>query len=301
MSASRSNLRGIAAMICSTGFFVVNDTFMKVAMAELPPFEVLFLRGVAASIICGAIVLALGQWRRPADALNRHVLGRAAGETASVLCYVVALAHMPIADVIAICQTAPLLVIVAVALIWREPIGPVRLVLIATGFIGAVLVAQPSAAGVSNYVLLAFATAGLIAFRDVVARGVPAQVPAFVVTLATNLVVTIGSGTMMLLAEGWVPPRPAHLATLAFAALLVTLGHLSIFLAYRIGAAAAVAPFFYSFAVWAVAAGYLVWDEIPNPLAVTGIVTIVASGLGVVLLDQRRARRLPAASLLERG
>jgi drug/metabolite transporter (DMT)-like permease len=300
MSASPSNLRGIAAMICSTGFFVVNDTFMKVAMAELPPFEVLFLRGIGATIICGAVVLALGQWRGIAGAFNCHVLGRGVGETASVLCYVVALANMPIADVIAICQTAPLLLIVAVALIWREPIGPMRLVLIGTGFLGAVLVAQPSASGVSSYVLLAFATAGLIAFRDVVARGVPAQVPAFLVTLATNAVVTIGSGAMMLLTEGWVAPRPVHLATLAFAALLVTLGHLTIFLAYRLGAAAAVAPFFYSFTIWAVAAGFLVWGEIPNPLAITGIVTIVASGLGVVLLDQRRARRLPAASLVER-
>jgi hypothetical protein len=37
---------------------------------------------------------------------------RAAAETLSVLCYIVALSQLPIADVIAIMQTAPLFLIV---------------------------------------------------------------------------------------------------------------------------------------------------------------------------------------------
>jgi drug/metabolite transporter (DMT)-like permease len=290
MPAKPSNIQGIAAMIASTAFFVVNDTFMKLAMSELPPFQVLFLRGVAATLACSVIVVALGHWRNLSGAWSVPVILRACSETVSVLCYVVALAHMPIADVIAICQTSPLMVVLAVALISREPIGPVRLLLIAAGFLGAVLVAHPGPGGISIYALLAFVTAVTMSFRDVIARGTPPQIPAFVVTVVTVVVVTAGSGAMTLLAEGWVQPRPIHLGTLLLAGVLVMLGHLSIFLAYRLGAAVVVAPFFYTFAVWAVVAGLLVWGEMPGPLALTGIIAIVASGLGLILEDQRRIR-----------
>ena len=283
-------------MTCATGFFVVNDAMMKVAMADLPPFEVLFLRGIAATIICGLLLGVLGHGRGLRDGFSRPVLLRAGSETASVLCYVVALANMPIADVVAICQTAPLMVVLAVALIGRQRIGPARLSLVGAGFLGAVLVAQPSANGVSASVVLAFATAGLIAVRDVVARGVRRQVPAFIVTFMTIVVVTGGSAVAMLLGESWVPPAPVHLATLGAAGLLVMLGHASIFLAYREGEAAVVAPFFYSFAIWGVAAGLLVWGEVPNRLAMAGIATIVASGLAVVLSDRARARRASSSS-----
>ena len=37
-------------MVLSTGSYVINDTMMKLATEGLPPYEVLFLRGLAASL-----------------------------------------------------------------------------------------------------------------------------------------------------------------------------------------------------------------------------------------------------------
>ena len=67
---------------------------------------------------------------------------------------------------------------------------------------------------------------------------------------------------------------------------------------HRSAAPGAVAPFFYSFAIWAVIAGVIVFRELPNPLALVGIAAIVASGLGIVLLD-RRITRTPARAVPE--
>src|SRR5215212_2054839 len=106
-----SDLSGIAAMLAATAFFVVGDSFMKLATEDLPPFEVLFLRGIAASLACAVLLALRGAWRAISGVLDRRALLRAAGETLSVLCYVVALARLPIADVIAILQTAPLILI----------------------------------------------------------------------------------------------------------------------------------------------------------------------------------------------
>ena len=41
--------------------------------------------------------------------------------------------------------------------------------------------------------------------------------------------------------------------------------------------------------------GVLVFGAVPNPLALAGIALVIASGLAVVLLDQRRPRPSPVA------
>ena len=88
-------------------------------------------------------------------------------------------------------------------------------------------------------------------------------------------------------------PDARHLLLLAGSGLLLSLGHFFIFLSYRTGATAAVAPFYYIFAIWAVGTGFFVFGTLPNPLAVVGIVLIVASGIAVVLVDA--GRRKPIA------
>jgi drug/metabolite transporter (DMT)-like permease len=144
-----SNLSGIAAMLAATASFVVGDSFMKLVTQALPPFEVLFLRGVAASLACAMLVALCGEWRAISGALDRRALLRGAAETLSVLCYIVALARMPIADVIAILQTAPLILILGAALVLRERIGLGRIAVALVGFAGALMVAQPGANGIS--------------------------------------------------------------------------------------------------------------------------------------------------------
>ena len=285
-----SNLSGVAAMLAGTGSFVVCDTFMKLATADLPPFEVLFLRGVAASLICGSLVVLLGHGRAIASALHPRPLLRAGAETISVLCYIVALAHMPIADVIAIIQTTPLIVILAVALLLGERVGTARVALALVGFAGAFLVAQPGPAGISSAVVLAFASAVLGAARDLIGRAVPAHIPVMVVTFTTNVMVMAASAAMSLGFESWRAPTGQHLVFLGLAGLFVTFGHVGLLLAYRLGRTAAVAPFYYSFAPWAVLSGLFVFGALPNALALVGIALIVASGVAIVLIDQVRGR-----------
>jgi drug/metabolite transporter (DMT)-like permease len=286
-----SDLGGIIAMLAATAAYVVGDSFMKIVTEDLPPFEVLLLRGIAASLACAVLVAARGEWGATSRMLNARALLRAACETVSTLCYIVALARLPIADVLAIIQTAPLILIFGVAIILREEIGPARVVLALVGFAGALMVAQPGSGGVSSAALLVFASALLIAARDLIGRGVSTRIPVTVVILTTVIMVMVVGGAMSLAVESWVAPTGLHLAFLGLAGLFVTLGHCGLLLAYRIGRTASVAPFFYSFALWGVVAGLLVWGELPNALALTGIALIAGSGVAIVVLDQRRGRR----------
>ncbi|OBQ61119.1 DMT family transporter [Mesorhizobium erdmanii] len=285
-----ASIRGPLFMIVSTGSYLVNDTMMKLATAGLPSYEVLFLRGVAATLWGFPLLFLLGYGKQIPLIFDGHVLRRNLLEMAAILCYVVALANMQIADSTALGQITPLLMLVGSSILFGERIGGQRMALIGLGFIGALMVAQPTMQGISVYALLALGNAALAAARDLAGRRVPAEVPGMIVAISAVVVVLIGAGAAHLASERWVMPEARHLLLMAGAGFFLIFGHFFIFMAYRVGPTSAVAPFYYSFTVWAVISGLLVFGQFPNALAVCGILLVVGSGLTIVSLDQRKRR-----------
>ena len=82
---------------------------------------------------------------------------------------------------------------------------------------------------------------------------------------------------------------------MAIAGLFLMFGHALIFLAFRISPARVVAPFTYSFMLWAGLSGYFLFGQLPNALAICGMVLILLAGLAVVLLEGRTRQGDPAA------
>ncbi|MER9231661.1 DMT family transporter [Mesorhizobium sp. M0622] len=277
-------------MVVSTGSYIVNDTMMKLATAGLPPYEVLFLRGAAATLWGIPLLFMLGYGKQIPLILDAKVLRRNLLELGAILCYVVALANMQIADSTALGQITPLLMLVGSSILFGERIGGLRLALIGLGFIGAVMVAQPTMQGISVYALLALGNAALSAARDLAGRKVAADVPGMVVAISAVVVVLTGAGVAHLVSEHWVVPETRHLLLMAGAGLFLIFGHFFIFMAYRVGPTSVVAPFYYCFTVWAVISGLVVFRQLPNALAICGILLVVASGLTIVSLDERKRR-----------
>jgi drug/metabolite transporter (DMT)-like permease len=288
-------LRGPFFMVVATCSYVINDTMMKLATVGLPPYEVLFLRGVAAAIWGLPLLFVLGYGGRLPLLFERRVLTRNLCEMGAILCYIIALSHMPIADSTALGQVTPLLILLGASIVFREKIGGLRMALIGLGFIGALLVAQPTMSGISIYAVLALTNAVLCAARDLTGRRISAEVPGMIVAMSAVVVVMVGAGALHLATEQWVMPGMHHVLLLFGAAFFLIFGHFFIFTAYRIGPTAVVAPFYYFFTFWAVFSGLFVFGQFPNALALGGIALVVASGLVIVLLDNRRRRLLPAA------
>jgi drug/metabolite transporter (DMT)-like permease len=285
-----ASIRGPLFMIVSTGSYLVNDTMMKLATAGLPSYEVLFLRGAAAALWGFPLLFALGYGKQIPLIFDKRVLSRNVLELAAILCYVVALANMQIADSTALGQITPLLMLVGSSILFGERIGGRRMALIGLGFVGAQMVAQPTMQGISVYALLALGNAALAAARDLAGRRVSAEVPGMIVAISAVVVVLIGAGAAHLVSERWVMPGAHHLLLMAGAGFFLIFGHFFIFMAYRVGPTSAVAPFYYCFTVWAVISGLLVFGQFPNTLAICGILLVVGSGLTIVSLDQRQRR-----------
>ena len=281
-------------MVVATCSYVINDTLMKLATTGLPPYEVLFLRGCTASLWGLPLLFILGYGTKLPLLLERRVLARNLAEMVAILCYIIALTNLPIADASALGQITPLLVLLGASLLFRERIGGVRMALIGLGFIGAIMVAQPTMNGISIYAVLALANAVLCAVRDIAGRRIAAEVPGMIVAMSAVVVVLIGAGTMHLVTERWVMPGLNHILLLLGSGLFLIFGHFFIFMAYRVGPTRVVAPFYYFFTFWAVISGLVVFGQFPNTLAISGIALVVASGLAVVFLDNRKRTLVPS-------
>lgn len=285
-----SNLAGIGYLVLGTFCFVLNDSLMKLSMADLPPFQVLAMRGLFGLLFLLPMLAWAGQLRDMVSGFNRYVILRGLFEVGAIICFVISLANAPIADITAIFQTTPLLIILGMAIVHREPVDGFRLSLVAAGFAGAIMVAQPGGPGSSPFALLAFLTALFAATRDLVGRHIPAGTPVFVSTMVTVLLVLLAGILIGLLAEEWRLPKHDHVASLSAAGLLMAFGHVFTFLAYKRADAQAVAPFYYAFMIWALMLGYLMFSEVPNALSLGGMALIFASGLALVWRERQLSR-----------
>jgi drug/metabolite transporter (DMT)-like permease len=226
---------------------------------------------------------------------NARVLARNITEMSAVLCFIIALANMPIADATALGQITPLFVLLGSALIFKEVISSPTLALIACGLLGAILIARPSGEGLSIFAALALANAAFSAVRDLVGQRISAEIPGLIVAMSAVIVVLFGALAGHLLFEQWVVPSTHHITLLAGSGFFLIFGHLFLFLAYRSASASVVAPFYYCFTVWAVISSLIVFGQYPDLWTMVGILLVVSSGLLIVYLSTRTRKLAPVS------
>lgn len=285
-TGSRENLRGILAMLAAMFLFVTNDTLIKVASETLSTPQIIFVRGSIAVVLVAIFAWMTGAFRRWPRRGWRIIGWRSVGEVGSTLLYLTALFHMPIANATAIMQAMPLVMTVLSALVLGEIVRWRRWLAVMGGFVGMLLVVQPGSAGFDVYALVAVASLAFAALRDMSSRYLPAEVPSLIVALVAMFSVTAVGGLWSLTVP-WTPIPGAVLAYLAVAAALLSGAFYFVTEAMRHGEVSVVTPFRYSIIITAIALGYLVWGQLPNLLAMAGIVLIVGSGLYVFYRERR--------------
>ena len=277
-----NQITGILCMLASSASFVLNDSFIKLASKGLPTFQLVLIRAYVACVFGAILITLMGQWRALPRVFELRTLLRGVAETGAAFCFTIALFQMPIANLFAIGQTIPLFLILGAALFYGDRLGVLQIILIVTGFIGALIVARPDFSNLSPAIVFGFASALCIATRDLIGRGVPANIPVIVVTVATSALVTVAAGILHFSTETWGVMKPLQLFYVTAAGLFIALGQVGVVLAYRYASTTTIAPLFYSFAVWSVASGFFIFGEAPDLLALSGIALIVATGLALI-------------------
>lgn len=283
------NRRGILGMIASMVLFICNDALIKHVSESLPTGQIIFLRGLSATLLIATMAVALGAWRQMPAVFDRPVLARAAIDSLGTFLYLLALFNMPIANVTAVNLSVPLMLTVCAAFLLREQVGWRRWSAVVAGFVGVLLVVQPAAAGFNWFALVALAATATHAARDLLTRRIRAGIPSIIVTLSTAIVVTIAAAAVSAI-EGWQPLPMRELTLLIVASAFLSGGYYLVIDCMRHGELSVVAPFRYTAMLWALLLGYLVWGDVPNLLAWFGIALLVGSGLYIFHREQVRRR-----------
>lgn len=277
--------------------FTVNDTMTKLASASINMGEVMVIRGLFATSLVAAIAWRRGALARPSQVLHPMVAIRVAAEVFATICFLMALSHLPLANVSAVLQALPLAVTMGAALVLSEPVGWRRWISIAVGFAGVMIIIRPGFDGFSVYSVWALACVIFCAVRDLATKRVPTEIPSFLVSTATAAGVTVFGAVLINPLGGWVSPSGSTVGMLAMAAVMLVVGYQFIIMAMREGEIAFVAPFRYTALLWAILFGYLIFRDVPDTGMIVGSVVIVGSGLYMLYRERVRGRRPATESL----
>jgi len=305
MSSHDRILTGVALMIgfCLTAPLL--DAFSKLAVREVPVGTVTLGRYVVQGALMWPLALALGQSLHLSRRAFWLSLVRAGVSILSTYCFIAALRVMPMADALAIAFVEPFIILLIAWALFKENVGPHRLGACFVGFVGCVLVIQPSFAHFGPVALLPLATAFSFALYILITRSLSQHVNPVAMQFHTAV---LGSLLCLpLLAAG----QGLGIAGLQLAAphgmfwlwcfgvgFAATFSHLAMSFALRFAPTSTLAPLHYLEIVTATLLGFVIFGDFPNALSWVGIVVIVGSGLYIIYRERITARRATASAAL---
>ncbi len=278
LSQTDGNLKAIAAMALAMASFSTSDVLVKIASDALPLGEIIAVRNGFSIILVLAFGLVYGGLRVPSGAPTGLLGVRMAAEVLSTLLFLGSLIAMAIADALAIAQITPLVVTAAGAIFLGEHVGWRRWLAALAGLAGVLIILRPGTGAFSLAGLMALASVITVALRDIVTRKIPNTVPTLSLTLMSTAA-TFASGFLLLPWETWLWPSAGQWLALATAGVALTLAYGFITIAMRSGDIAAASPFRYLSMLFALLAGYFIWDQLPDALSMIGIGIVIAAGL----------------------
>lgn len=295
------NTRGALLMMASMAGFTLNDTFMKAVSGEMPLFQLIFLRGLITSLAIGAMAWYVGALHLRIPPRDRALITlRMLAEIGSAYFFLTALYNMPLANVSAIMQSLPLVVTLAAAMFFGEPLGWRRMTAILVGLCGVLLIVRPGTDGFTIFSIYALIAVGFVTLRDLLTRRVSGATHSMMVTFTTSFGLTLAFGAASLSVD-WVP-LDLYLAGMTLgAAVMVIFGYVFSVMVMRVGQISFVAPFRYTGLIWALVLGWLVFGDWPTPLTLAGAGIVVGSGVFMLYREAQLNRRIAAEAKLRTG
>ena len=258
---------------------VCNDAVVKFLGDAIPLFQIMTVRGAFVGIALALMIVATGAWRVRMSGRD-WMLATARGilELVGTFFYLTALLKMPIANLQAIIQTLPLTVALGAAVFLGEPIGWRRMLAIAVGFLGVMLIVQPGTDGFTIFALYGLVTVCTMTARDLVVRKMSPDAPPLMVALMAAVAVFVGS-LLAALQGPWVAMGSGEIGWIGLASALLLTAYVTGVMGMQHGEISFVSPFRYAALLAALILGLVFFGEWPDWLAMLGAGLVVATGV----------------------
>jgi len=283
--APASHLPAILMVILAMSIVAVQDATVKYLVQHMPAAQVTWARYFFHLAVSLPLALSVVSWRqfRP-----RHLplqLLRGVLLVASSLMFVVGVKHVPLADMLALIMSAPLIVTALSPALLGERVGATRVLACVLGFAGALLVIQPGAGTMQWSSLLGLCAGTTFSLYLIITRKLAGSAPPMV-TLAYTAV--IGAGvTTVALPFVWVTPPLREGLMMVGIGCSAAVGHYLLIRAYERAPAVLLAPFNYTELLCATMIAYWWFGEFPNQWSWMGMMVIVISGLFLSLSERK--------------
>ncbi|MDA0222918.1 MAG: DMT family transporter [Proteobacteria bacterium] len=291
--------RPLLGILLMLGFCILapfGDSLAKFLGSRVPLIQLLLVRFAIQALLLLPLVWLTGKTLTMNRRVMRlttirtilHILGSAA--------MYMSLRFLPLADAIAIAFMMPFILLVLGKTVLHEEIGSRRIIACIVGFVGTLLVIQPSFSSVGAPALLPLFVAVIFALFILVTRQVAKDVDPMVLQSVSGIIAVPILLVMLLVGVTFDIPESTLVWPVAFdGVLLIVIGiigtgaHLLMAWSLRFAPSTTLAPMQYLEIPIATVFGWLIFKDLPNGMAAVGIAITVGAGLYVIYREQKNA------------
>ena len=278
---------GVLLAVLGFFLFATSDAAIKTLTARYSIFQIIATQVAFATVPLALMVLRAGSWRSLVPLFPRAVAVRGLLAGVGTILVYHAFGQLPLAEVYAISFCIPILVTILSIPVLGEKVGVHRWSAVVVGFVGVLVMIQPSPATLTTGHLAAFLAACGGAVITMILRRLAGheRSPALVLSVVLGLLVV--SLPPALLTSRL--PALADLGLMAATGLLMGTAQFVMLQAFRRAPAASVAPMQYTMMLWALGYGVALFGDPIRAHVLAGAAVVIASSL--YILHRERVRR----------
>ncbi|HEY0233038.1 MAG TPA: DMT family transporter [Dokdonella sp.] len=280
-------MRAIVMMVASACCFGAMAVVVRLLSAHLHAFEIAFFRSFFGALFALLLLRGRGVQTLRTNRLGFYVLRCAIG-TLSMLSAFWAIAHLPLAQAIALSYSSPLFVTIGAVLFLGEVVRLRRWSAVIAGFVGVLVIMRPGTDGFTAASLVALFSAAMTGTVTISIKYLSRSDPADTIVLLTTLLWVPLSLPAAVLVWQW--PAANLWPWLILSGALGTGGQYCWTHALKIADASTLAPFSYLQLVIVTLLAWLVFGESLTVHTAMGAAIVIGASLYIARREARLAR-----------
>lgn len=298
-----AGVRGVVFLVLGLFIFSLQDIAIKFIGGHYPVLEIVVFRSLVAIPLTLAMFRMEGGRGLPKTQQHRREYLRGLFYFLSYTTHFMGLAALPLADIAVIRFSAPLIITMLSVWLLSEKVGLPRWIALLVGFSGVLLVVRPggefnwgavfTVASVLFYALAVMLTRKLQTTDSSATMSYYSSLVYVVATLVLLPIVWLigdipdAHPSVAFLLRPWVMPPLIDAVIMSGLGVIWAAGMYAAARAYSETVASVIAPFEYMSLPISVMWGFTLWHELPTLATWAGAALTIASGLYVLLSDQK--------------
>jgi len=296
-------------MVLALSLLSLQDAIIKLTSDDVSIWQFQFLRSLSnLALLFGGLWFFGGLGALPARSYSAVAL-RSFFLVGAMLCFFSGIPFLSLAEIAAGLYLFPLIVTLLSRFVLKERVGVARLGAVAAGFCGSLLILKPGGADFTAVSLLPVGAAFFYACMVLTTRRLCREESPLSLACGVALAfMSVGIVGLLILPSppeadqagrlwpylltGWHSLSWLTLSAVVACSLLNIVANISLARAYQSAESSWLAPYDYSYLVFAAVWGYVIWGTVPDLFTVAGMCLIAAAGVFVATRGARRGSRI---------